>query len=104
MLRRQASGLSLDGYMKALYGQDNIHAHGKSEIVKRWADTVDKKSAVYIGDTTHDYETAVAAGIKCILITGGHHSEERLIKTGATVVKSFGELTEMLDSLSGCRK
>lgn len=96
MLLRQASELSLDKYMKGIYGQDNIHAHGKTEIVKRWADTVDKSRAVYIGDTTHDFETARAAGVRCILITGGHHSWARLAKTGAEVVNGFTELTELL--------
>lgn len=45
-----------------------------------------------IGDTVHDFEVASEMGVKCVLIADGHQSEERLLKTGAPVLKNIGQL------------
>jgi phosphoglycolate phosphatase len=49
-----------------------------------------------IGDTVHDYEVAQAMGTDCILISSGHNSRERLENTGALVLDSPLEITEVL--------
>ena len=45
-----------------------------------------------IGDTTHDYETALAIGADCILFTGGHMNRETLEKCGCVLFDSFYSL------------
>ena len=45
-----------------------------------------------IGDTTHDYEVAKHLGFKCILISDGHQSEERLRNTGVNILSELKEL------------
>ena len=55
------------------------------------------EDCVFIGDTTHDAETAKAIGCRCFLIEGGHQ-ERAVLDTAenATVVGSLGEALELL--------
>ncbi len=45
-----------------------------------------------IGDTIHDFEVAEQLGIKCILISDGHQSFERLKKTKMPVINKLSHL------------
>ena len=45
-----------------------------------------------IGDTVHDYEVAQSMGTDCFLISQGHHSLQRLNKTGAKIFNSLDDL------------
>lgn len=49
-----------------------------------------------IGDTTHDFEVAQTMGWNCILISHGHHTVEKLTKTGKQVINSLAELKAYL--------
>ena len=55
------------------------------------------EECVFIGDTTHDAETAAAIGCRCFLIEGGHQVREVLdTAENATVLSSLKEATELL--------
>ena len=56
------------------------------------------EDCVFIGDTTHDAETAAAIGCRCFLIEGGHQ-ERSVLDTAenATVLGSLKEAVELLD-------
>jgi phosphoglycolate phosphatase len=58
---------------------------------------IEKKNALIIGDTVHDYEVAQELGIRCILVADGHQSEERLKKTGAFVLNNLFEIKKVED-------
>ena len=81
-------------FFEELVGLDNHFASSKIEngremFTKRG---LTPELTVLIGDTVHDYEVAEAIGCKCILVTHGHQSQRRLMKTGAKVVDSLDEI------------
>lgn len=81
-----------------IVGLNNHYAHTKVEnaqsLVKKLGLPPDE--IVMIGDTLHDHEVAEAAGIQCILYSGGHQSKERLLASGAMVIDSLSELKNVL--------
>jgi phosphoglycolate phosphatase len=85
MLKGQLVDLGILDFFDEVWGLDNIHAASKVELAKEWRRSNSGVSAVFLGDTTHDWETANAMGVDCFLIEGGHQPKERLEATGATV-------------------
>lgn len=77
-----------------LIGADNIYAEGKIAKGRHLIGQLDwaPEEIVLIGDTVHDYEVAQAIGTNCILMAHGHHSFQRLARTGSPVVHSLQEL------------
>lgn len=95
MLKKQCHDLGIDGYFDEILGIDNIWAGSKVGMAKEWMkdSDVDPEECIYLGDTTHDLETAQAIGIPhCILIAQGHQSYELLKATGAEVKNSLKEV------------
>jgi phosphoglycolate phosphatase len=90
----------LDSYFTAIRGLDDSYAHSKVELgIKLLHETgCDRSSALMIGDTVHDYETASAMGISCVLVASGHNSRARLEKCGVQV---FASLCELHDRMFG---
>ena len=88
--------LGISEFFEEVTGLDNIHAGSKTELGKRFAERIKPKKALVIGDTTHDYETAVAIGADCILFTGGHMNRETLEKCGCKLFDSIRDVTASL--------
>ncbi len=78
MVQDQLSRLGIGGYFDGIIGLDNIHARGKSDIALEWKNKVKPENPVMIGDTEHDAEVADLIGAKCLLVSCGHMSAERL--------------------------
>jgi len=57
---------------------------------------IETENTWMIGDTIHDFEVAQELGIRCILVADGHQSQERLLKTGVTVLDELKKLQEFL--------
>ena len=78
----------LANYFETVIGQDNHYAFGKEESVLQWLKNknVIPSNVLFIGDTIHDHDVAVNLGMRCILISHGHTSPERLMKTGSVVL------------------
>ena len=78
----------LENYFDTIVGQNNHYAYGKEESVLQWLNNnnVIPSNVLFIGDTIHDHDVAVNLGMKCILISHGHTSHKRLIKTGSVVL------------------
>ena len=78
-------------YFSHINGVNNYHANGKVdkglELIKKI--NFHTSEVILIGDTKHDFEVAQAIGVDCLLISHGHHSYSRLIKTGAPVIKDI---------------
>lgn len=97
MLNTTLKHQKIHHYFDAVYGLDDHYAVSKIERGKQMIHEsgIQKKEAVIIGDTIHDFEVANELGIACILIANGHQSKERLQTTGAPVVANLQELMKL---------
>lgn len=88
----------LDGMFDDVLGIGDVYASSKVQIARDYLkiSDVDPKDAVFIGDTSHDAEVAGAIGVRCLLISGGHQTDEVLRQTGATVLPSLSDALDML--------
>jgi phosphoglycolate phosphatase len=91
-LLSQISPFNISEYFGEIFGISDIYAGSKTEIGLDFIKNNDVKSALLIGDTMHDYETAKALGADCILIANGHQSKEKLLKLGVPVLNNIMEL------------
>ncbi len=87
-------------YFDEVCGCRDIYAHGKRDIAVKWARS-NKKRALMIGDTVHDFETAAAAGFGCLLITGGHSDFETLSNCGCPVICNPSDIIRILEEENG---
>ena len=77
----------IEKYFTEVLGLDNFLAKGKTEIARAYlAEHPQIGKCVMIGDTLHDLDTARELGMDCILMKGGHSSDEKLLQAGAPVV------------------
>jgi phosphoglycolate phosphatase len=81
-----------------IIGLENHYANSKLEVGQAWMKELqyDPHDVVLIGDTVHDHEVAQNIGVECVLITHGHNSYSRLVKTGAQVFDNIAELESWL--------
>ncbi len=96
MLESQLSELVIRDYFSDVLGLDNIYAHSKVELGMAWMDKVKPRRALFIGDTEHDAKTAKSMGVECVLISGGHQSDEKLAECGVPVLKNLLEIKKFL--------
>ncbi len=76
-LIRQVKELQIDHHFDELLGIGDLLAGGKTDRALKWMEEsdTDPSDCIYIGDTTHDADTAEALGIRrCILVSCGHQS------------------------------
>ncbi len=89
----------LDGIFDEVLGLDNQLAVSKVHLATDYLHRSGEQAAdcVFLGDTTHDAETAAAIGCRCFLIAGGHQDREVLeTVSNVTVVESLQEVLERL--------
>jgi len=98
------AALKLVDYFNGVYGLPDIEAAGKEQ---RAHDLIREKQLIpertlYIGDTSHDLDVAVAAGFESISVAIGHESVRRLSEYGQPVLADSQELTRYMQlRLSG---
>lgn len=94
----QVKRFEISKVFDAILGTENDLGKGKTAVAKEWLQKskADPKRTVFIGDTLHDLETANAIGCDCILISRGHNSKERLLKTGCRVL---GDISQVLKEI-----
>lgn len=97
-LDRDLRKFHIETYFDAVLGSSDTLAAGKVQRGLDWmaAQQVSPGDMVLIGDTLHDYETAQAMGIPCILCAIGHQSKADLLTAGVPVVDRFTELRGLL--------
>ena len=85
-------------YFSQVLGAADRLASGKVQRGLDWLaeQTVGPEDMVLIGDTLHDYDTAKAMGVPCILCAIGHQSKEDLLTAGVPVVEQFTQLESLL--------
>ena len=78
MLKRQLEQLGICEYFEDIVGMDNIKAAGKKDIAVAWKNRHPHEKLLFIGDTDHDHQVAMAMEADCILVAAGHQSFDRL--------------------------
>ena len=85
-------------FFQKIIGLKNHYATTKLEVGQAWMKELPyaPRDVVLIGDTIHDHEVAQNIGVDCVLISHGHNSHARLVKTGAHVYHNLSELESWL--------
>lgn len=94
----QVRRLGIEERFSDILGIDNHFAASKAELALKWIsdNNSDKNNTVFIGDTTHDFETASAAGCPCVLVSSGHQSAEVLKAVSANVAPNIEAAAELV--------
>jgi len=97
-LDKMVAEFGLGHLFDRVVGQTNYHAEGKTRTAERLFRSVSVAAdkMLLIGDTTHDYSVAHAAGVSCVLVCVGHQCREKLVRTGAPVVQALHEIPKLL--------
>ena len=97
-LMAQCEGLGLVEHMLRISGLGDESAQKKTDIGRAQLQQLGlcAEDCVLVGDMVADSELADALNTRCVLVPWGHNSEERLMKTGRRVARSFEELEEIL--------
>ena len=101
MLTGQLRELGIYDRFEEIMGIDNIYAESKIALAKDWKQRHEGERALFIGDTTHDYETAEVLGADCYLISAGHQPEYKLraADENVKIVPSLSALVEYLKEI-----
>lgn len=97
MLDHYLKELGVYGYFDEVRGLDNIHAGSKTHLAADWREKNPDAKAIFVGDTTHDADTASVMGADCVLFCGGHQSRAKLEATGLPVIESMNELLSFIE-------
>ncbi len=97
MILDQLSLYDIKDCFEDVIALENGYAHGKIEMAKQWLYTnnILKSNALMIGDTVHDYETAKAINIDCVLINKGHQNLKNCNINAEVVI--CDDLNELID-------
>lgn len=76
--------LGLLPFFDAVLGADDWHVQSKEDRARTFCETngICGESLWFVGDMLHDRDTALACGGSCLLIPGGHQSEQALRGAG----------------------
>ena len=100
LLQKQVASYGLADRFDDVLGSENNLGKSKVAVARDWLQTqqADPRRTLFVGDTTHDFETAAAIGCDCVLVSRGHNSRARLEATGCPV---FGNLRGVLRTVRG---
>jgi len=98
MLESMLSEYGVLEFFSRIYGLEDPYAHTKIERGHALMDDLQlpPEEVLLVGDTTHDYEVARAIGCRCILLAGGHQSEDRLRRCPCPVETSLSAVINAL--------
>jgi phosphoglycolate phosphatase len=85
-------------YFNPILGLSDVYAVGKEHIAKAWIaeNKTNMSDSVMLGDTVHDALISDILGCKCLLIKGGHNSEEQLRRAGKPIVENISEAVDYI--------
>jgi len=98
ILERMLDAHGIRHFFEHVYGLSNLYASSKLTLGRALMAELDlpPERIVLIGDTTHDYEVAEDLGWRCLLLTGGHQSADRLESCACHVVEDLAHLAELV--------
>lgn len=101
LLNESIEAFGLQKFFHKIHGTHSNEAHGKVDLALTIieAQHCSPQEALLIGDTTHDYEVAQAAGLQCVLVANGHQHSTRLKETSAPVICDISGIPNFLESL-----
>ena len=99
MLTSQLEGLGIDSRFEEIMGIDNIYGDSKLALARDWRARHPNARVMFIGDTTHDCETAEILGADCFIVCAGHQCRERFDERRMKIFDSLGELVDHLKTL-----
>lgn len=93
-LIKSVSELGIYDYFDYIGGVGDHYGAGKIDNARNYFKVagLNTEYVTLIGDTIHDSEVALELGCKCVLVTTGHQSYERIQKTGLPVIKDLSEI------------
>lgn len=94
MLLHQVALLGLSDTFDEIRGRTDIYAGSKLNLAKSWREEHPNERVLFIGDTTHDAESAAVIGCNCLLLAGGHQSKTALLASGVTVIDDPHQILE----------
>lgn len=97
MLVNQLKVLGVLECFEEVIGLNNIHAESKLHLAEKWRAENPEARILYIGDTTHDAETAKVLHADCLLYAGGHQSRARLSPCGFPTIDNMSEIISYLN-------
>lgn len=100
-LRREVAAAGLDGFFDFVAGTDNLDGASKLDRARQVFASDTTSTRIFIGDTLHDAEVAAALGGRCILVSCGHQTRERLCVSGCPVVDGLVAAAEHARTLIG---
>ncbi|MEJ5262508.1 MAG: HAD family hydrolase [Ignavibacterium sp.] len=85
-------------YFENVSGLDNIYAGSKEKLGLELREKIHLHGdeILFIGDTLHDADVAKAMNVKCVLISNGHQSPEKLKANGNLVLSDISELRNII--------
>lgn len=85
-------------YFENVSGLDNIYAGSKEKLGLELREKIHLPGdeILFIGDTLHDADVAKAMNVKCVLISNGHQSPEKLKANGNLVLFDISELRNII--------
>ena len=96
MLKEQLGDLGILGYFDEVVGRGDVYAPDKTALARRWAEERAPGRCLLVGDTEHDFACAKAAGFDCLLVRGGHTSDDDLDRIGCRVARDLFAVKEVL--------
>ena len=98
MLTYQLRELGIAERFEEIMGIDNIYGDSKLELARDWRARHPNDRVMFIGDTTHDCETAEILGADCFIVCAGHQCRERF---DDSKLKIFDSLSDLVAYLNG---
>ena len=96
MLRGQIDSFGISDKFDEILGLNDIYATSKLELARYWKSKHEGEKVLYVGDTEHDSESAEIIGAKCLMITGGHQSHDKLKSLGKAVINAPSDIFEYI--------
>lgn len=97
-ITKYARKFSVEKYFEDILGTQNIVMESKTMRGRRYMKEhkFAPEQTLYIGDTVHDCDTALALGVDCLLFSGGQQSPKLLKRCGVPVFDSFAEIKNQI--------
>lgn len=98
VITKYAHKFSVEKYFEDILGTQNIVMESKTIRGRRYMaeHKFAPEQTLYIGDTVHDCDTALALGVDCVLFSGGQQSPKLLQQCGVPVFDSFAEIKSQI--------
>lgn len=99
MLQEMLTHHQIVEHVQHIRGLDHLNATSKIDLGVALVTTLacSPDEVLFVGDTLHDHETAVAMGCRCVLFTGGHQSKQRLQQVGVDVIETLADVERFID-------